>query len=369
MKRYFWFGLFVGCLSSLLALGLTGIFRAAAAQSNNAQLPTDARLAAMADINQELPQGGGDPGPLGTGFSYQGLLKKNGAPVNGGCDLRFKLYDSQTAGFQYGATLDFPNTTVANGVFTVYLDFGDQFNGDKRYLETSVSCPSSPSPSFTALPRQLLAASPYALSLRPGATISGTASTRVLSIYAQGDGTGLSVINTGGISNPGAIYALARDGTAVFAFADTLTGNGVGVRGATNSKDGVGVIAQGASDGAALAIANGGIKVYSAGIGSDTPVFIHQVHTGVGGNVCDAPYTYQTAIDNTLINGNPNAMLIVTPNYGPVDTGVSPAVATPAVYYDATNQCGRGAGKWVIFSMDGTTQVDHSLFNVMAVVP
>ena len=34
--------------------------------------------------------------PMGTAFTYQGQLIKNGEPVNGTCDFRFILYDAQT---------------------------------------------------------------------------------------------------------------------------------------------------------------------------------------------------------------------------------------------------------------------------------
>jgi hypothetical protein len=70
----------------------------------------------------------------------------------------------------------------------------------------------------------------------------------------------------------------------------------------------IGVSAEG--DSAALWI-SGSIKVPSAGIGTNTPVFIHKVNTAVGGNLCQGQ-NYGTVIDNSLINGLPGAILIVT---------------------------------------------------------
>jgi hypothetical protein len=108
--------------------------------------------------------------------------------------------------------------------------------------------------------------------------------------------------------------------------------------------------------------------VQNANIGTDTPVFIHKVNTAVGGNLC-AIQNYSTVLDNPIINGVPGAILIVTPNFGANDTGKAPAEGIPAVYYDATNQCGQGAGRWVIYNLNKQAQTNNSLFNVMAVLP
>lgn len=105
---------------------------------------------------------------VGTAFTYQGRLTQSGGPVNGTCDIEFRLFDDAAAGAQIGSTQTKTNVTVTNGVFTVALDFGaTAFNGDARWLAISVRCPAG-SGSYTALsPRQLLTPAPYALAL-PG---------------------------------------------------------------------------------------------------------------------------------------------------------------------------------------------------------
>lgn len=105
---------------------------------------------------------------VGTAFTYQGRLTQSGGPVNGTCDLEFRLFDDAAAGAQIGSTQTKTNVTVTNGVFTVALDFGaTAFNGDARWLAISVRCPAG-SGSYTALsPRQPLTPAPYALAL-PG---------------------------------------------------------------------------------------------------------------------------------------------------------------------------------------------------------
>ncbi len=105
---------------------------------------------------------------LGTSFTYQGQLKKNGAPLNGSCSLSFKLYaDIGGTSLVAGPVTGSPNpVTVSGGVFAVQVDFGpNAFTGDARWLQTSVQCPGDASATVFAL--QALTPAPMALSL-PG---------------------------------------------------------------------------------------------------------------------------------------------------------------------------------------------------------
>ena len=106
--------------------------------------------------------------PLGTTFTYQGQLKQNGSPVNGVCDFQFSLWNELSGGNQIGLTQSPPPVGVTDGAFTVQLDFGSgAFQGDARWLEIAVCCPSGCDPKITLTPRQALTAAPYALAL-PG---------------------------------------------------------------------------------------------------------------------------------------------------------------------------------------------------------
>jgi hypothetical protein len=361
MKRNFWIGLLIGSISGLLLITLVG---AVAAQSRAAVSPTNAQtLGITQTLNLSAPAqptGGGGPYL----FTYQGLLKKNGAPVNGSCDMRFSLFDSY--GTQQGTTITFTSVLVNNGLFTVAPNFGNQYPGDTRYLQIQVACP--PGSAYSAFDLQSLTATPYALGLKPGAIISGTTAP-ALEIYANSAAPGsiaLSVNNLVSDNWSTAIYGSAWTGRGVVGYSLASTGTGVGVWGITNSPTGTGIAAQGSGAGAALALHAGNIKVVNAGVGTHTPVFIHKVNTAA--NICDIQ-NYSTVIDNSLINGNPDAILIVTPNYGAKATGTAPAVGIPAVYYDAANECGKGAGRWVIYNLNSTPQTNNSLFNVMAVIP
>ena len=111
---------------------------------------------------------------LGTSFTYQGNLKKNGQPVNLNCSFQFSLWDALNGGAQKATTQIVNNTAVQAGSFTVQLDFGNQFTGDARWLKTEVQC-AGDGGYITLNPRQPLNAVPYAIGLRPGASMQSSA--------------------------------------------------------------------------------------------------------------------------------------------------------------------------------------------------
>src|SRR5277367_6816587 len=67
----------------------------------------------------------------GTAFTYQGLLDFSNSPATGNYDLSFQLYSAATATNTavVGSPVVKSNTAVANGLFTVTLDFGAVFTG------------------------------------------------------------------------------------------------------------------------------------------------------------------------------------------------------------------------------------------------
>ena len=112
----------------------------------------------------------------GTAFTYQGRLNDGGNPANGLYDLAFTVFDAGTNGTPQGPVLTNAATVVRNGLFTVTLDFGNQFPGADRWLEIAVS--TNGADSFATLqPRQMLTPAPYALtagSIIPGGLPAGT---------------------------------------------------------------------------------------------------------------------------------------------------------------------------------------------------
>ena len=106
----------------------------------------------------------------GSAFTYQGQLRKSGAPVNASCNASFSLYDAATSGAQVGGTVTSPTLQVANGLFTLPLDFGWNFNGEARWLETAIGCGDAPT---ILTPRTALRPAPYAFALPGMRTLPG----------------------------------------------------------------------------------------------------------------------------------------------------------------------------------------------------
>ena len=102
-------------------------------------------------------------GAADTAFTYQGQLKQNGAPANGPFDFEFRLFDLAEGGAPQGAMVPKDDVLVENGLITVDLDFGQVFDGNRRWLEVRVR-DGAGTGDFTPLtPRQELTAAPYAL--------------------------------------------------------------------------------------------------------------------------------------------------------------------------------------------------------------
>src|SRR5688572_835445 len=59
-----------------------------------------------------------------TAFTYQGKLTVGGSAANVPHDFIFKLYTASTGGTQIGGDVFSHDVPMANGIFTVTLDFG-----------------------------------------------------------------------------------------------------------------------------------------------------------------------------------------------------------------------------------------------------
>jgi hypothetical protein len=200
-------------------------------------------VALMAGLG--LAQGPAPQDSVSGEFTYQGRLKDAGGLVNDTCDLQFSLWDAAGSGSppaggnQVGTVQTKTNVAVADGLFTVALDFGNHaLNGDARWLQIGVRCPTGSSAYTTLSPRQSLTAAPYALSLQPGVVVKGT---------AYQDFRVDSHAPTGGI--PAAIVGTvneAADGVALFgrSYKNTAGATGMGVWGISDSPAGMGVLGQ-----------------------------------------------------------------------------------------------------------------------------
>jgi hypothetical protein len=203
-----------------------------------------------------------------TAFTYQGRLTAGGVGQTASYDFQFKLFDSATGGIQLGSTQTLTGTAVSQGLFTVGLDFGAQFNSSRRWLEIAVR-PSGIGSYTTLTPRQEITAAPHAAGL-------------VLPLTANANSTeaGVSITNSGGdaISATGAqdgisAVATSANGNGIYARCDTGSA-AFGVWGISNT--GTGVVGRGGPTGGEF---TGAIGARATGTGANATYGL----VGVGG--------------------------------------------------------------------------------------
>ncbi|MGB4987798.1 MAG: hypothetical protein WBO10_01060, partial [Pyrinomonadaceae bacterium] len=189
-----------------------------------------------------------------TTFSYQGSLNDGANAANGNYDFEFALFDALAGGAQIGTTLSRGNVAVANGIFSVSLDFGSQFPGADRFLEIRVRATGGGA--FTPLsPRQPVNSSPYSIrslnadqlgGLAASGFVQNTTSQQATSNFnISGTGTA-NVFNAATQYNIGGIRMLSNPGlgnlfAGRLAGSDNTTGNGnsfVGEAAGTNNTEG-----------------------------------------------------------------------------------------------------------------------------------
>jgi trimeric autotransporter adhesin len=100
---------------------------------------------------------------LGTGFTFQGRLTVSGTPANGPFDFEFELFADPVGTTAVGNPIFFEDVSVTDGLFTMVLDFGSQFEGSARYVRTDVR-PGASTGAYTPInPLARLSATPYSL--------------------------------------------------------------------------------------------------------------------------------------------------------------------------------------------------------------
>jgi hypothetical protein len=117
-----------------------------------------------------------------TTFSYQGVLEESGEPVSGNRQMVFSLYEDGACTTQVGDALT-ETVSIEDGLFDVELGYDHaHFDGKALWLETEVA--------GTAIGCQPFQATPYALSLRPGAVISAAIGDEEHLLHARSGTTG-----------------------------------------------------------------------------------------------------------------------------------------------------------------------------------
>lgn len=332
-------------------------------------------VVALIPVASALGDGPGDSGrnveaatALGTSFTYQGRLTDAGSPANGTYDLRFILYDAETAGAAVGSTVTKEDVAVTNGLFSVDLDFGaSAFNGDARWVEIAVRPGNSTGTHTVLSPRQPISPAPYALFAKAAAGIAVPFAATGTSAGAPSSTTGLFTVTQTGTGIGIAGNRTSTDPSEYPGVLGTNSGGGAGVQGESTYVDGVAVrgFANGANGiggsftGPTALELDGSIKV----TGSAPAAFVHTVDTaGPDRNTCPGDGGVHIADAATVLNvDDPNAMVFITPVN--VTNGVAltwyPSVA-PAWCPGVTN-------RWVIFTTDGSALSAGTKFNVLVI--
>ena len=144
-----------------------------------------------------------------TTFTYQGQLHDSGTNANGTYTMMFKLYDAGSGGNLVGGPIT-NSATLANGLFSVNLDFGNAFtNGGARWLDITVT---NNGTTETLSPRVQLLPSPYALY----ATTATSAANLASGTWNATVGNYQTYSNVFGIfANGGLVLGLSTNGVLV----------------------------------------------------------------------------------------------------------------------------------------------------------
>jgi hypothetical protein len=297
--------------------------------------------------------------PVNTSWTYQGQLQRSGAAYTGTCDFQFSLWDAASDGTQQGSTQSINSVSVVNGLFTVVLDFaeqfGDQFFGDARWLGTSVQC--SGDGGFTPLdPRQPITAAPYALSLRPGAEIVNLSEGNTLRLARSGPGGGsaLSAVNLGPGTGDG-VTAYSENSNGVSG--ESGAGNGAGIYGQNNGGGYAGLFAGPVDVAGPLTVSNTqGVGLSGSGITGVSGSTVTATGVGVHGSAtgADAVGVWGTNSTGVAIwgqsTGTGSAIYGVNTSTGYAGEFVGPVLVQGNLFVQGT-----------LFKSSGSFRIDHPL--------
>jgi hypothetical protein len=261
---------------------------------------------------------------VGSAFTYQGELRTGGNPATGSFDMEYRLYDSLAGSSQVGPVVTRNAVAVANGLFSVPLDFGPaQFAGERQWLEVRIR-PAGGGAFETLTPRTEMTAAPYALGAVAALANSVTTTSIVDGAVGAAD---LNVAQVQrrvtGFCPPGQyVRAVLQDGTVTCGSdaggAGTVTsvGTGAGLSGGPITSSG------------SIAVATGGISSAMIADGNVTSADIldTQVQRRVVGSCATGQYVRVVNQDGTVVcgtdaGGSGATGTVTTVNTGPGLTG------------------------------------------------
>jgi len=242
-------------LAAFLAVAV-GLASLPLTQSAEAESPQQAEASLMAQA------------AVGDAITYQGrLTSAGGTPINGTQAMRFVLYDAAAAGSALwdSGPLSVP---VSDGLFSVALDVDQaDFTGDAVWLSIIVA-------GETLSPRQPLHPTPYALGLKPGASVAGEPpdwSGTVLGVTLEGVYPTASALNAMAPATGSAVRAQGAGGPGLYASSNShfgVRGSSIdGIGGYFSSENGYGLVVETVGsdhwDHGAYVVSNGGYGLYA----------------------------------------------------------------------------------------------------------
>jgi hypothetical protein len=138
----------------------------------------------------------------------------------------------------------------------------------------------------------------------------------------------------------------------------------------TNTGGGSALTVGASGGGRALTINSGSVRATGAGVNSNTFATIHQVNTagsfGAGGTLCAPGFPSFSVINNAQANGDPNAILLITPRY---NGALGPNVQYEAYYYSSGSCVAAANGHWMVHRTDNAGFLDGYQFDVLVIKP
>lgn len=208
----------------------------------------------------------GTSAAMNSAFSYQGVLKNNGAPVNGSRTFVFQLHNNSTCTNQLQA-LTKTDLPVVEGRFHTSLQYKHSyFNGQQLFLRVLVES--------TELMCEEIMAVPYALSIMPGAQVDNTTADVTINSYDALKDTAVGVAGSaqGALLNFGLKGSLETGrGAGVYAYSNSTEGSALYARNTQN-----GVAAELVGDATQNSSANGLVKAGIEALCDFSEVIYHQ---------------------------------------------------------------------------------------------
>jgi len=278
----------VGCGLAAAGFLIAALLVAGAAMGGDGGLADDR----IADISVSESGSGGAlaASPVSESINYQGrLTDSSGNPLSGTYTMTFRIYEASLGGTALAT--DTHSVTVMDGLFSTTINLGtSSFDGRALWLGITVQGEAS-----EMTPRQELRPVPYALSLRPGATINSgnlTCGLRTVTFGEFNDGvsalvfgdssSGFDAYTTGTVCKAFSAEVLGNLSSGVSVITSGFDSSGVDVYTAGNNSEGVTVSTAGS--------VSNGISVdtsgeYSAGVvGATSGDYSHGVVGATSGN-------------------------------------------------------------------------------------